>query len=99
MVGSRAIDVVESFSSVPVSMPALLLLAVAGCTPLVSGSSQVIRRARLPVLALLCGGGIVLATVGITERYLHDFYPSLILCAAVGMSRIEVEKRIWDELL
>ena len=95
MVGSPAIDVVESFSSVPVSMPALLLLAVAGCTPLVSGSSQVIRRARLPVLALLCGGGIVFATVGITERYLHDFYPALILCAAVGMSRIEVEKRIW----
>lgn len=95
MVGSPAIDVVESFSSVPVSMPALLLLAVAGCAPLISGSGQMIRRVRLPALALLSGGGIVLATVGITERYLHDFYPALILFAAVGISRIEVEKRLW----
>ena len=94
-VGSPSIDVVESFSSVPVSTSALLLLTVAGCMPLVRGSSPMIRRVRLPVLALLSGGGIVLATVGITERYLHDFYPALILCAAVGMSRIEVEKRIW----
>jgi hypothetical protein len=94
-VGSPAIDVVESFSSVPVSMPALLLLAVAGCAPLFSGWREMIRRARLPALALLCGGGIVLATVGITERYLHDFYPALILFAAIGVSRIEVEKRRW----
>jgi len=94
-VGSPSIDVVESFSSVPVSMSALLLLAVAGCMPLVHGSRPMIRRVRLPALTLLVGGGIVLTTVGITERYLHDFYPALILCAAVGMSRIEVEKRLW----
>ena len=94
MVGSPAIDVVEGFSSVPVSMSALMLLAVAGCTPLVHGSRQMLRRVRLPALALLIGGGIVLTTVGITERYLHDLYPALILCAAVGISRIEVEKRL-----
>jgi hypothetical protein len=76
-------------------MSALLLLAVAGCMPLVHGSRPMIRRVRLPALTLLVGGGIVLTTVGITERYLHDFYPALILCAAVGMSRIEVEKRLW----
>jgi len=94
-VGSPSIDVVESFSSVPVSMSALLLLAVAGCMPLVSSSREMIRRVRLPALTLLIGGGIVLTTVGITERYLHDFYPALILCAAVGLSRIEVENRLW----
>ena len=95
MVGSPAIDVVEPFSSVPISMPALLLLAVAGCAPIVQGSRQMIRRVRLPALALSIGGGIVLATVAITERYVHDFYPALILCAAVGVSRIEVEKHLW----
>jgi hypothetical protein len=95
MVGSPAIDVVESFSSMPVSMSALMLLAVAGCMPFVYGSRPMLRRVRLPALALLMGGGIVLATVGITERYLHDFYPALILCAVVGLSRIEVEKRLW----
>lgn len=92
IVGSPAIDVVESFSTYPVSMPALLLLAVAGCAPLVRGSSEMIRRLRLPALTLLLGGGIIFATVGITERYLHDLYPAMLICAAVGVSRIEWER-------
>jgi hypothetical protein len=37
-------------------------------------------------LALLAGGSIVLTTVGITERYLHDFYPGLIVLAATGLA-------------
>jgi len=93
IVGSPAIDVVESFSTYPVSMPALTLLAVSGCALLLRGSSDTIRRVRLPALTLLLGGGIILATVGITERYLHDLYPALIVVAAVGVSRIESEKR------
>ena len=92
IVGSPSIDVVESFSTYPVSMPALTLLAVSGCALLLRGSGDPIRRARLPALALLVGGGIILATVGITERYLHDLYPALIVVAAVGVSRIESEK-------
>jgi len=93
IVGSPAIDAVESFSTYPVSMPALTLLAVSGCALLLRGSSDTIRRVRLPALTLLLGGGIILATVGITERYLHDLYPALIVVAAVGVSRIESEKR------
>jgi hypothetical protein len=92
IVGSPSIDVVESFSTYPVSMPALTLLGVSGCALLLRGSGDPIRRARLPALALLVGGGIILATVGITERYLHDLYPALIVVAAVGVSRIESEK-------
>jgi hypothetical protein len=46
----------------------------------------------LPVCALFLGGSIVLMTVGITERYLHDFYPALILCAAIGTAAFPFDR-------
>jgi hypothetical protein len=91
-IGSPVLMVVEGFSTFPISMPALLTLALLGCLPLVCGSSETARRLRLPTAALFVGGGIMLATVAITERYLHDFYPAVIICAAVGIGRIEQEK-------
>jgi hypothetical protein len=81
-------DVIEPFSTVPVSMPALSLLAVIGIAALSSGANETLKRARLPAATLFVGGAIVLATVGITERYLHDFYPALIICAAAGVTRL-----------
>jgi hypothetical protein len=89
IIGSPAIDIVEGYSSYPASMPALCLLAVAGVVALVRGTDRTTRSLRLPALAVLIGGGIMLTTVGITERYLHDFYPALILLGAVGVARIE----------
>ena len=87
-IGSPVIMVVEGFSTFPVSMPALFAMALLGCSPLFLGSHDRVRRLRLPALTLFFGGSIVLATVAITERYLHDFYPALILCAASGVDRI-----------
>ncbi len=89
IIGSPAIDIVEGYSSYPVSMPALSLLAIAGIVALARGTDRTTRSLRLPALAVLIGGGIILATVGITERYLHDLYPALILLAAIGVTRIE----------
>ena len=63
-----------------------------GGLPLVRGGSETAHRVRLPAIALLCGGAIVLTALVLTERYLHDFYPALIICGAVGVSRIEQEK-------
>jgi hypothetical protein len=88
VIGSPSIDVVEPFSTVPASMPALTLLALVGCVPLLRGSTESVRRLRLPATAMLVGGGVVLMTVGITERYLHDFYPALIILAAIGVFEI-----------
>jgi hypothetical protein len=79
-----AIDVVEPTSSVPVSMPALFLLACAGVFTTIRARSPELRRLRLPVICLLAGGCVVLVTVGITERYLHDFYPFLLVAGAAG---------------
>ena len=92
IVGSPKIDVIEPFSTVPTSMPALTLLALIGSVLLVRGSTEGFRRARLPAAALLAGGGVVLMTVGITERYLHDFYPALIVCGATGICGIASRK-------
>ena len=94
IVGSPQIDVVEPFSTFPASMPALTLLALIGSVVLVRGSNERIRRARLAATALLAGGGVVLMTVGITERYLHDFYPALIVCAAIGIREFGSKTRL-----
>lgn len=87
-------DVIEPFSTVPVSMPALSLLAVIGIAALSSGANETLRSARLSAATLFIGGSIVLATVGITERYLHDFYPALIICAAAGVTRLGSNQHI-----
>jgi len=92
-VGSPANDLIEEFSTVPISMPALTLLTLIGGTALALGSNQILRHARLPAVTLVMGGGIMLATVCITERYLHDFYPALIIFAAAGVARIESSRR------
>jgi hypothetical protein len=34
----------------------------------------------------------VLVTVGITQRYLHDFFPVLVLAGAFGMAELERRK-------
>lgn len=91
-IGSPTVMVVEGFSTFPVSMPALSLMALLGFLPLVRGSSETVRRLRLPAVALFLGGGIMLATVAMTERYLHDLYPAVIVCAAAGIARIEHER-------
>lgn len=84
---------IEPFSSVAISMPALALLAIVGVLALAGRPDERLRSARLPAAALSLGGGIILMTVGITERYLHDFYPALMVCGAVGVARIETWKR------
>lgn len=75
-------------SSVPASMPALLLLAGCGTMVLFRGRSDNARRLRLPTFTLACGGAIVLCSVGICERYVHDFYPAAVFAAAAGVDSL-----------
>jgi len=84
------IDAIEPHSSIPLSMPALFILACVGVRTLVCRSKQEpgVRQMLLPAGAMLVGGSIVIFTVGITHRYVHDFYPFLILAGAIGASRI-----------
>ncbi len=91
-IGSPAIDMVDGFSTFPVSMPALTLLAAIGGFALLKGRTEMHRRLRLPGVALLIGGSIVLATVALCERYLHDLYPALVVLGAVGVARLGTAK-------
>lgn len=87
-IGDPVIMVVEGFSTFPVSMPALFLLALFGCQPVICGTNETMRRLRLPLFAVFAGGTVIFATVAITERYLHDFYPALIIFAGCGIGRL-----------
>jgi hypothetical protein len=80
------IDYVEQSSTVPMSMPWLLAAAIAGGALIVWPPHPIFRAARLPVLGLAAGGCVVLVTVGITERYMHDMYPALLFAGAAGLS-------------
>jgi len=87
-----AIDIVEPHSSIPVSMPALFLLACFGGLAIARKGNLVASAARLPAAGLLIGASVVLVTVGITQRYLHDFFPVLVLAGAFGMAELERRK-------
>jgi hypothetical protein len=75
-------------SSVPGSMPALFLLACTGVAILIAGRSTAVRAMRLPAICLAAGTLSVLTSVWLCERYLHDFYPALVVCAALGVDRL-----------
>ena len=51
-------DVIEPFSTVPVSMPALSLLAIIGIATLSSAPNDSLKRARLPAATLFAGGSL-----------------------------------------
>ena len=87
-VGHPAMDMIDGFSSFPTSMPALTLLAAIGVYAVFRGQSDATRRLRLPAIALTLGGAIVLTTVALCERYLHDFYPALLVLGAAGVCQI-----------
>jgi hypothetical protein len=93
-------DVVEPYASLTASMPALSLLAAGGlCFALVrpkrrltaAGSGSAHDPSAVPAIALIgavVGAVPVLFSAGISERYLHDFYPLLILAGALGLNYV-----------
>lgn len=82
------IDTNEWGSSIPGSMPALILLACVGVARMTLGKDPAARAMRLPAVSLAIGWVPTLAAFWLSERYLHDFYPALVVCAAIGMEAI-----------
>jgi hypothetical protein len=81
-------DCIEDYCSIPAGEPGLAAMALIGAMALVLWRRGSIGAFGLPALAMFAGGSVVLVTVGITERYMHDFYPYLIVAGAVGAARI-----------
>ncbi|WP_448191369.1 hypothetical protein [Azospirillum sp. sgz301742] len=80
-------DNIEPFLAIQYTHPALLLLAALG-----------VGRARRwwPLLAgSVVGGAPVLLYSTITERYVHDLFPILVLAAALGLPVLAGLERAW----
>jgi hypothetical protein len=85
--GSGAkMDLIERYSSIPDAMPALGILSVLGIIFVAKGGS---RRTSIPVIAAAFAAGcLILTNAYISYRYLHDFYPFLIVAAILGLGAI-----------
>lgn len=90
---------VEPFSSIPASMPALSVLSLAGLYALLVPPSPQLKKLRLPVIGALSGGSSMLLHFAISERYLHDYYPFLVLAGAAGLHWILLLRRASSKLL
>jgi len=84
--GSAAkIDSIADYSSIPDGMPALSILSILGV-----GFAVKVRRRALPILAAaLAAGCLILPNSYIAYRYLHDFYPFLVMAAILGVAALQ----------
>ncbi|MEK7996613.1 MAG: hypothetical protein AAB403_22655 [Planctomycetota bacterium] len=79
------VDIAEPFAGLPGSMPGLLLLSVLGAWQIWFSRDARFRLLRLSSMGALAGGCVLFTTAAISQRYLHDFYPFLILTGVPGL--------------
>ena len=94
--GGVKFDFLERTSSLTASMPLLFLLSCAGVVSAFRRHAGVVlTMIRLLLIAAAAGAGIVLLYGSITNRYLADFLPFLVLASAVGVVAVwgRVERR------
>jgi len=86
------IDVVEPFVSIPVGMPALFLLFIAGFAFLcrrLSRPKEFFLPFALAILSL-SGTFVLMVNDAVTYRYFHDFLPALVFSGAFGLCAMGV---------
>lgn len=92
------LDVCEFFASLPDAMPALFFAALAGTVLAARGARY--RVLRLPLLSGAAGCGVVFLWGWITHRYLHDFFPWLVIGSAIALAGIAlVRQAAWRRVL
>jgi hypothetical protein len=83
--GSAAkIDSIADYTSIPDGMPALAILSIFGVGFALSAKRQVLPMEA----AALAAGCLILPNAYIAYRYLHDFYPFLVMAAILGVGSI-----------
>lgn len=87
--GDLRYDMLDFTSSVTATMPLLFVLAVGGIVTMVRtkarGAVPTLGSLDLPVLGAACAAVPSLVFVYITERYMADFLPLLVLPALAGL--------------
>lgn len=79
----------SQWASLPASSAALLLLSVLGLGVALLARAQARERClRLPLLGALAGGVAILFMTNYIERYLHDWYPFLVLAGLTGFYKL-----------
>jgi hypothetical protein len=85
--GSTAkIDLIERYSSIPAAMPALAALSILGIVFAVKSRAH--RRALPVLIAAFTAACLILTNAYITYRYVHDYYPFLVIAAILGVGAI-----------
>lgn len=88
-------DAIEELASLPASMPALFLAAIAGSALCFLPRRESLRRLRIPLCGTLAGGFLILGWGYITYRFLHDFIPWLALGAAIALAHVPRLRCRW----
>jgi len=92
-VGSAFLDQTYRTASVPSSMPLLCILSIWGLvTAFRPHAIGLARLLRIPLLGAVAGTGGVLFYGYISNRYLGDFVPLLILASGIGL--VDVWRRL-----
>lgn len=85
------IDRIEPWTSLPASEPELFFAAVAGIALcLLAGRMRqpVYLAYRAPLLGMMAGGSITLLLGFLSERYLQDAFPWLVIASVIGVASI-----------
>ncbi len=81
-VSAGKIDLIDEHSSIPAAMPALAILSVLGLFFAVKRSH--LRRALPVAAAAFAAGCLILINGFVAYRYVHDYYPFLVVCSILG---------------
>ncbi|MFN8026204.1 MAG: hypothetical protein U0W40_07585 [Acidimicrobiia bacterium] len=86
--GDLKYDLLDHTSSVTATMPALVVLALGGVVAIIRAAARraavTLRSLAVPVLGAACAAVPTLVFVYITERYIADFLPLLVLPGLAG---------------
>jgi hypothetical protein len=82
------LDLWGEFSSLTASQPALLVLAGFGVYGVFFSASRGARRFRLPLVGAAAAAALNFFFTALSERYLHDFFPLLVLAGAAGVHQM-----------
>ena len=88
-------DLEEPTLALPFAMPALFILALAGCGRAWLWAPRLRRPIAVLALAVLPMTLALFAAVVTSHRYTGDFCPVLLACAALGLAVVDAESSRW----